>query len=431
MNDSKHSPNKRFRHSRNILSVLVEEYRRLFKDSGVMLIFLGAAFLYPLLYGAIYMNETIHDMPIAVVDQSNSVHSRKLISRIDATPYLHVTYTLSNLEEVKDPFYKRQIHGVVFIPADFSHKINKKEQATVSTYSDMSSFLYYRTMALGTNFAILEHGDEVKMDRLSDMGIVGRAAEVAADPFTYEDVILYNQPMGYASFLLPALLILIIHQTLLFGISMSAGTAREENTFHLLIPPHSDRSLFHVVTGKALCYFSWYLVVAVYVLGFIPKLFNLPHIGNPMDLAIMIVPFLLAAIFFAMTLSVFIHYRETGFIVFLFTSLIFLFLSGSTWPRTSMGPFWTTFSYLFPSTFGINGYIKINTMGAKISQLNLEYIGLWIQTGFYFITTLVVYRWQIIGSRKRQRRTILRRFSLYRSDSRASNSFERNSKSSL
>ena len=401
MNDSKHSPNNKFRHSRNVLSVLIEEYRRLFKDSGVMLIFLGAAFLYPLLYGAIYMNETIHDMPIAVIDQSNSTHSRKLIRSLDATPDLKVAHMFSNMEEVKDSFYKRRIHGVVLIPADFSHKINRKEQATVSTYSDMSSFLYYRTMALGTNFAILEHGNEVKLERLNDIGIVGRDAEVAATPFTYEDVILYNEPMGYASFLLPALLILIIHQTLLFGISMSAGTAREENTFHHLIPHNSDRSVFHVVIGKALCYFSWYLVVAVYVLGFIPKLFNLPHIGNPMDIAIMIVPFLLAAIFFAMTLSVFIHYRETGFVVFLFTSLIFLFLSGSTWPRTSMGGFWTTFSYLFPSTFGINGYIKINTMGANISQVSMEYIGLWIQAGFYFITTLVVHRWQIIGSRRR------------------------------
>ena len=401
MSESKH-PKLKHRHFQNILSVLVEEYKRLFKDSGVMLIFLGAAFLYPLLYGAIYMNETIRDMPIAVVDLSNSIDSRKLISRIDATPDLQVTHTYDNLEEVKDTFYKGRIHGVVYIPADFSTRINKKQQATVSTYSDMSSFLYYRTMALGTNFAILEQGNEIKLERLNDMGIVGREAEIASSPFTYKDVILYNESMGYASFLLPALLILVIHQTLLFGIGMSAGTAREENTFRNLIPANSGRSIFHVVIGKALCYFSWYLVVAVYVLGFIPKLFNLPHIGNPMDIAIMIVPFLLAAIFFAMTLSAFIHYRETGFVVFLFTSLIFLFLSGSSWPRSSMGAFWTTFSYLFPSTFGINGYMKINSMGANIAQISQEYIGLWIQTGFYFITTMVVNKWQISGSKKRE-----------------------------
>ena len=233
------------------------------------------------------------------------------------------------------------------------------------------------------------------------MGIVGRDAEVAATPFTYEAVILYNETMGYASFLLPALLILVIHQTLFFGIGMSAGTAREENTFHELTPVDSGRSVFHVVIGKALCYFSWYLVVAAYVLGVIPKLFNLPHIGNPLDLITMIVPFLLAAIFFSMTLSVFIRNRETGFVVFLFTSLILLFLSGSSWPMSSVHSFWRTFSMLFPSTFGINGYIKINSMGATISQIDKEYIGLWVQAGFYFITTLVVYRWQILSSRRR------------------------------
>jgi len=401
MNDINQTDKKRFRHIRNILAVTIDEYKRLLKDFGVLLILVIAALIYPLLYGTIYLNETIHDMPIAVVDHSNSVHSRTLIRNLDATPDLKVTHTFSNMEEVKDAFYKRKIHGVVYIPADYSLKINKMEQATVSTYADMSSFLYYRTLALGSNFAVLEMGNNVKLERLNDKGIVGREAEVTAEPFTYEAVILYNEPMGYASFLLPAILMLVIHQTLLFGIGMSAGTAREENTFHELTPLNSDRSVFHVVIGKALCYFSWYMVVAAYILGVIPKLFNLPHIGNPLDIALMVVPYLLAVIFFSMTLSVFIRNRETGFVVFLFTSLILLFLSGSSWPLSSVHSFWRTFSMMLPSTFGINGYIKINSMGATISQINMEYIGLWIQAGFYFITTLVVYRWEIVNSRKR------------------------------
>ena len=403
MSDSKQSKIK-FRHLRNIVSVLVEEYKRLFKDSGVMLIFLGAALLYPLLYSTVYYNETIRDMPIAVVDQSNTVRSRDFIKSIDATPDLKVAHTYNNMEEAKDPFYKGQIRGVLLIPADFSNKINKKQQATVSTYSDMSSFLYYRTMALGVNFAMLDQNDQIKIERLNSMGKAGREAEIAATPFTYKDVILYNEGMGYGSFLIPALLVLVIHQTLFFGVGMITGTAREDDTFHQLIPPNSGRSVFHVVVGKALCFFSWYLVVSVYVLGFIPKLFNQPNIGNPLDIAILIVPFLLAATFFAMTMSVFIRNRETGFVVFLFTSLVLMFLSGTSWPRSSMGDFWVNFSYLFPSTFGINGYVKINSMAANITQLSQEYIGLWIQTGFYFITTMIVYRWQIAGSMKRNKK---------------------------
>lgn len=392
-----------FRHLRNIFLVLVEEYKRLFKDSGVMLIFLGAAILYPLLYSTVYYNETIRDMPIAVVDQSNTVRSRNFVKSIDATPDLQVAQTYTNLEEAKDPFYKGQIHGVLLIPSDFSEKINKEQQAKISTYSDMSSFLYYRTMAMGVNFVMLDQGEQIRIERLNSMGKAGREAEIAATPFTYNDVILYNQSMGYGSFLVPALLVLVIHQTLFFGVGMITGTTRENDAFHALIPPNSSRSVFHVVVGKALCYFSWYLVIATYVLGLVPKLFNQPTIGNPLDIAILIIPFLLAATFFAMTLSVFIRNRETGFVVFLFTSLVLLFLSGVSWPRSSMGDFWVNFSYLFPSTFGINGYVKINTMAATITQVSQEYIGLWIQTGFYFITTMMVYKWQIAGSMERNK----------------------------
>lgn len=400
MSDSNQSKIK-FRHLRNILSVLVEEYKRLFKDSGVMLIFLGAAFLYPVLYNLIYLNDTLHNMPIAVVDESNTPQSRSLIRRVDATPDLKVAKTFTNLEEAKDPFYKGQIHGVLVIPADFSSKINKKQQAKISTYSDMSSFLYYRTMAMGVNFAMLDMNDDIKIERLNSMGKVGREAEIIATPFNYNDEILYNEGMGYSSFLIPAVLVLVIHQTLFFGVGMITGTAHEEDSLYKLIPPNSGRSVFHVVVGKALCYFSWFLVVAIYVLGFIPKLFNLPHIGNPMDVVTLIVPYLLASTFFIMTLSNFIRNRETGFVIFLFTSLIFLFMSGVSWPRSSMGPFWVSISYLFPSTFGINGYVKINTMAATIQQVNQEYIGLWIQAGFYFITTMMVYKWQIGNSIRR------------------------------
>lgn len=402
MSDSNQSK-IRLRHLRNILSVLVEEYKRLFKDSGVMLIFLGAAFLYPVLYNLIYLNDTLHNMPIAVVDESNTPQSRSLIRRVDATPDLKVAKTFTNLEEAKDPFYKGQIHGVLVIPADFSSKINKKQQAKISTYSDMSSFLYYRTMAMGVNFAMLDMNDEIKIERLNSMGKVGREAEIIATPFNYNDEILYNEGMGYSSFLIPAVLVLVIHQTLFFGVGMITGTAHEEDSLYKLIPPNSGRSVFHVVVGKALCYFSWFLVVAVYVLGLIPKLFNLPHIGNPMDVVTLIVPYLLASTFFIMTLSNFIRNRETGFVIFLFTSLIFLFMSGVSWPRSSMGPFWVSISYLFPSTFGINGYVKINTMAATIQQINQEYIGLWIQAGFYFITTMLVYKWQIGNSIRRNR----------------------------
>ena len=39
-------------------------------------------------------------------------------------------------------------------------------------------------------------------------------------------------------------------------------------------------------------------------------------------------------------------------------------------------------------------------MGATLSEVAFEYKALWLQAGFYFLTTCWVYRWQILMSRK-------------------------------
>ena len=114
--------------------------------------------------------------------------------------------------------------------------------------------------------------------------------------------------------------------------------------------------------------------------------------------------FFMATIFFSMTVSVFLPNRETGMIVFLFFSLILLFLSGVSWPQSNINGFWKAFSWIFPSTQGIQGYIKINSMGAELKAVKYEYISLWVQTAVYFVTTCWAYRWQIKKSSKKAMR---------------------------
>ena len=386
-----------FQPLKKLISVSVDEFRRIFRDPGVLIIFVAASLLYPLLYCSIYKNETLYDVPVGAVDESQTLRSRELLRKINATPELKITTRFLNLEEAKKAFLQHEIHGIIYIPANYAKRIERQEQATVSMYSDMSSFLFYRAMMLGTNYAILDAGNSIKIERLNAAGTSGESANRIVQPLLYSDNILYNRGMGFASFLMPAILVLIIHQTLFFGIGMLAGSAREENRFHELFPANgSHRTLIRIITGKSLSYLLLYLVLSTYILGAIPKLFGLPHIGNPLDLTGLIIPFLLAAIFFSMTLSVLIRRRETGMVFFLFFSLILLFLSGFSWPRSAMGRFWLAFSWLFPSTHGIQGYIKINTMGATLRELRTEYLSLWSQTALYFITTLLVYSRELI-----------------------------------
>jgi len=383
-------------HIRAMFYIFIDEVKNIFKDRGVVILVILAVLVYPLLYCSLYINETLVDVPVAVVDASHTPKSAEFSRHLDATRDVHVAEKMATMQEAEQAFKEGNVHGIIYIPADFDKKLNKGEQAVVSVYSDMSSFLYYRAMVLSTNYVALDMGEEIQVARLNAIGITGEQQAMISDPIPYESVILYNEGMGFASFLMPAILILIIHQTLFFGIGMAAGTAREENRFHELVSSSVHRGgTFRVILGKALAFFSLYLLWSVYLLGFIPWLFNLPHIGNPFTLLEFVIPFLLASIFFSMTVSVFVPSREIQMILLLFFSLILLFLSGISWPQSSINGFWKAFSWLFPATFGIQAYFKINTMGASIHEVGFEQVGLWIQTAVYFATTLLVYHWQI------------------------------------
>ena len=134
-----------------------------------------------------------------------------------------------------------------------------------------------------------------------------------------------------------------------------------------------------------------YAILSVYVLCAVPRIFKLNQIAQPDTLILFVLPYLFACIFFAMTLSILVRNRETSMLIFVFTSIPLLFISGISWPGTAIPPFWKYISYLFPSTFGINGFVKINNMGAYLEEVSFEYKALWIQTIFYFFTTCLVY----------------------------------------
>jgi len=399
MNTSQHnlSPIKKWISIiKDTYNIFLNEFKIVFKDRGVVIIFILASLVYPMLYCGLYKNETLVDVPVAVVDCSHTQRSREFIQHIDATADVEVAGKYGTMEEAKKAFDERKVHGIIYIPKELNEKLCSTQQATISVYCDMSSFLYYRSMVLATNYCALDLGKEVQIERLNAQGINGESAAFSAQPIQFESNILFNGGMGFASFLMPAILILIIHQTLFFGIGMIAGTSREENRFHVLVSSALHRGgTIRVIIGKTACYLFMYIAFSFYILEVIPHFFNLPHIGNPLDLAMFVLPFLLATIFFSMTVSVFLPNRETGMIIFLFFSLILLFLSGISWPQSNINGFWKTFSWIFPATHGIQGYIKINSMGATIRQITFEYASLWIQTAVYFLTTTAAYYWQI------------------------------------
>ncbi len=375
------------------------EMKRVVHDQGALIFFLLVPFLYPIIYAFIYTNETVREVPAVVVDESGSNLSREFVQKVDATPDVHVIGYCSDMEEARNALKERKAYGIIRLPDDFSRRINRTEQATVALYCDMSGLLYYKSMLVACTDASLEMNDEIIIERKPLT--TEREEEITTQPLKYEYVTMFNPTNGFASFIIPAVLILIIQQTLLLGIGLINGSARERGLFHTHAIHGDVRGTLRLVAGKSLCYLMIYSVTALWLLIYLPRLFRLVQIPQGWDLLTFMIPFILASIFFAMTLSILVRQRETCMPLFVFTSLPLLFISGISWPGAAVPEGWRIVSWLFPSTFGINGFVRINSLGALLKDVQTEYIALWIQTGVYFLTACATYRYLMYDSRKK------------------------------
>lgn len=375
---------------KNIFRIFWNELRMVSRDEGILIFVILAPLFYPILYTYTYTNEVVREIPCAVVDDSHSTLSREFIRKVDATPNVHVVARPQSMVEAEELLKKRDAVGIVHIPSTFSSDIARGRQTHIGYYSDMGSMLYYKNMLMGINNVALDMGKDIRISRYLH-GTTQRQEQISKMPIEYDYTALFNPQSGFACFLIPPVLMLIIQQTMLFGVGMQMGNTREKYGSPL---PTRYYSLIAFILGKALLYFCIYLLMAVYMFTVITRSFHIIHLGDYWTFLLFIIPYILSCIFFAMSLSFLSYRREDCILLFMFLSVPFLFVSGISWPSTAVPPFWKAVSNLIPSTFGMNGYARISSIGASLADVRHEFLALWLQATAYFLLTFILYKRQ-------------------------------------
>ena len=380
--------------------IWAKEMRQSFTDEGVLIFFILVPILYPLLYSWAYSNEVVREVPVAVVDLSHSHQSRQFIRQFDASPETKVAYFCTSLEEARALVGKQVVHGVLFFPTDFQTRTMRMEQTRVGVYCDMSLMLTYK--AIYQTATSIASNMNSKIQIALSGNFTDREDEITTQPLAFEEVPLFNPTGGYGSFLIPCVLILIIQQTLLLGIGLTAGTAHDTKKHQSLAPiSRHHNGIFRIVLGKSLAYFMIYAVISAYLVLVVPKIFGFTSLLSGGSLLALMLPYILSCIFFGMMLSCLVRHRENVLLLVVFSSIPFLFMAGISWPQSNIPGVWRSIAMLIPSTSGVQGFVRLNTMGATLADIKVEYQALWILTLVYFLATCIVYRFQIISARRR------------------------------
>ena len=379
-----------------IYRVWWREFRLVLRDEGVVIFFFVLCAVYPILYSLIYNTEVLRDEHIAVVDDCRTQLSRELVRQLDATPEVKVVSYAANMQEARELMRRKECYSIVHIPRDFSSSVSRGTQGHVSVYSDMGLMLRYKNMLMAITEVTQSMGARVQENVLAPVSYGGVGL------IENRQVPIGNTAMGLASAILLFILPLIIQQSMLLGIGMLHGGSIERRRKNRGYDPMAEpASVSSTIIGKMLCHQIVYVVPVVYVLHFTPMIFDFPQNADLLQSVALAVPFVIAVSFMGQTLQAFINERESVFLMLAFTSVIFVFLVGVSWPRYQMSRFWYTIGDCVPSTWMSNGYVLMQSTGASLNQISHYFDMLWLQCGVFFVLAYCVERFV---SRPRYRR---------------------------
>ncbi len=360
-----------------LVNVYCREFKMVTHDVGIMLFLLFLPLAYPIIYSLIYNPELVKDVPLVVVDNDRTSLSRELVRNIDACDEARVLGYATDLPEAKKAMDSHKAFAILEIPHGFAKNIGRSEQGNAVLYSDMTLLLRYRGFLMATTNVMMEMGNELMT---KDINLVAPLAETIAveDPLPMNYIPMGNIRSGFDSFIMPGVLILILHQCIVLAVGM-AGGARRESRWLVGYNPHNNmKSVAGTMLGQILCYITILVIPIIFLIHYVPLMFRFPMAGSLAEEMAYLLPMTLGAFGIGYVFQAFVTERESVFVSWVVTSVVLLLLSGLIWPHYDMTPIWRYLADILPSTWGVTGFIKISSNGATISQISGEFESLWI-----------------------------------------------------
>ena len=285
------------------------------------------------------------------------------------------------------------IQGILYLPHDFEERVFRGDEAVFSLYATTDAFLYFEALQGASSRVMLAINDKYRPDEAVFLPPQGLLAVAMAKPINVEGTALYNYTEGYGSYLIPAVMMIIIFQTLLMVIGMVTGEEYSSKGIRAYTPfGYGWGVAIRIVAGKTSVYCALYAIFAFFLLGLLPHFFSIPNIGNGLYIVLLLIPYLMATSFLGLAASRYFTDSEAPLLMIAFFSVGLIFLSGVSYPMELMPWYWKVVHYIFPAALGTLAFVKLNSMGASMADIRPEYITLWIQALIYFTISIWVYK---------------------------------------
>lgn len=353
---------------------LWQELRAIVKHPAIVLTVFGGTLFYSFLYPLPYANQVAQEQTVAVVNLDKSQTSYQLERMVDATPQVAITHRVHAIEDAKSLFLSQQVSGILVIPEHFYRDLMLGKSPVLSYAGDASYFLVYGAVVEGLAQASGTLAAKAKVVKLLADGMPLAKASELYSPVHLNIKPTFNPEMGYVDYVVPAVFVLILHQTLIMGAGLLTAHQKNTNTSSAYWHKMSSLSL---VSHRVFVFGILYLALSLYYFGFSFDFYEINRLASIPNLFVLLIPFLISTGAVGIVLGSLLPRTELVTLIVLVSSMPLIFTAGFIWPVESLPQPLIWIANALPSTPAIQGFLKLNQMGAQLWQIKDVVAQLW------------------------------------------------------
>lgn len=368
------------------------EWRRIFSNNVLVMIFFGAPLLYGIITINMYKAGKVTKMEIVVIDEDNTPATAKIIDALGESESLKIAKVQFDAGNIAREMPSKEYVAVISLPHGFEADIMQKRYPEVMVDVNTANLVTanFATRAIQTVLGTVNAGIEI--EALKKAGVPAAAAAQRFEPFKVNYNRFYNPSGNYMDLMIPGIFGTVMQQVILLALALVFARDYEDGYFGKLVKA-SRSSLYHIVLKMLpfviLTAIMWGVVGLFYVLYEI----DIPVFSAGMVLLVTV--FSLACIFLGMLFSAVIPNQLKATELLMVIATPSFLLSGYTWPLQSMPGWIRTISESLPLTHFLSGFRKLAVYGGTLRDIYPQLTALAVTALICLVAMMIVLQLKI------------------------------------
>lgn len=387
---------------KDFLKLLRIEFKRIFSNSVLLAIFIGAPIFYGVLFGYVYKQAKVINLPIVIIDEDHSPMSDKIIEAFEDNEALlvcDIRYTVGN---ILNEMPIKQFDAVITLPTNFEADILQKRHPEIRVDLNMANILNANTASKNIQAVLMTLNAGIEIEGLKKSGLHPTQAATSYESFKINFNKLYNSSGNYINFMLPGLLIAIMQQIIFLAMALVFARDFEDGHFGVLVKK-SKSSLYHIALKS-----TPFIIMIPIMWFFISLLFDYFRIDADiynLPMLLLTTTLTMASMCIGMLFSIAIPSQLKATELLMVISTPAFILSGFTWPTLAFPDAIANVATYIPSTQFLSGFRKIAFYGGDVSSIKSEVNTLLMICCVSFVVLALLLQFKIFLFCKNQRKT--------------------------